>query len=414
MKDKIDGKTKFDMARDILSKATDSISKIAGKIEIGIRVFGHQSPRPEHNCTDSKLEVPFGRNNSKAISEKLASLVPQGWTPLAYSLQQAASDFPPDLNALNAIILISDGLESCNGDPCAMAKLFEEKRISLKPYIVGLGVNEEDADRYSCIGKYYDAKDEKGLKNALSIIITQVMGNTTVQVNLLDSSLQPNETDVPITFSDFYSGEVLNKYVHALNAGMPDTFYLDPIGKYNVMVHTLPSVQVSEVEIIPGVHNLIAVDVPQGWLKISNESKNTANVIVRQSGKNEIINVQDLNSEVKYLIGSYDLEILTLPPIIEKDVLVPPNGIKEVIVPQNGTVNFTASEPHNYSIFDNLDALSPRMIWEEKRMYPKQAIEMQPGNYKVVYRKVKNAFTIETKTKKFVVESGKIVQVVLE
>ena len=414
MKEKIDGKTKFEIAQEILGKATDSISKIAGKIEIGVRVFGHQSPRTEHNCKDSKLEIPFGRNGGKIITDKLKSLTPQGWTPLAYSLEQAASDFPTDPNSLNAIILISDGLESCNGDPCSMAKLFEEKRICLKPYIIGLGVNEEDADRYTCIGKYFDAKDEKGLRNALSVIITQVMGNTTVQVNLLDSSLLPYETDVPITFSDFYTGEVLNNYVHSMKDGVPDTFFLDPIGKYNVLVHTLPPVMKSEVEITPGTHNLIAVDVPQGWLKMSLVTNNAVNVVVRKGGSNEILNVQDVNSEVKYLIGSYDLEILTLPPYMERDVLVPPAGIREVIVPQNGTVNFTSSEPYNFSIFDKVELPSPRLIFEEKRMFPKQAIEMQPGNYRVVYRKVKNAYTIESKTKIFVVESGKIVQVVLE
>lgn len=408
MKEKVGDMTKFEMAKSLLYKSTDSLSKIAGKVEVGMRLYGHQSPRSEHNCEDTKLEVNFTRNAAPLIEYTLSTINPQGWTPIAYSMEKAAMDFPDDPNSLNAIILITDGIESCDGDPCKIAKLFTEKRISLKPYIIGIGVNEEDRDRYDCVGQFYDGDNAQSFSNSLKIIISQVLNNTTVQVNLLNSSQNPRETDIPLTFSDSYTHEVLNNLVHSMTNGTPDTFYLDPIGKYDLMVHTIPPVTKQNIEIIPGSHNIIAVDVPQGTLQVQYEGvNNICPVIVRKSGSKEILNVQDPNALVKYIIGSYDLEILTLPRMYFYNVLIPPDDIREIVIPKHGTLTLFPKQACAVSILYETDAMTADKIYENGNCNLKTNIDLQPGNYVVVYRFLKNNMTIESKSIKIRIESSR-------
>ena len=409
MKEQIDGKRKFDIAKELLAHVVDSLSTIAGRVEIGVRVFGHQSPRSEQNCKDSKLELNFGKHYGSEILSMMDGFTPQGFTPIAYSLQLAALDFPNDPNTRNAIILITDGVESCEGNPCEIIELFQEKRIALKPYVIGLGVNEEDAYRYDCLKEnYFDAPNTTQCSNALNVIISQALYGTTVQVNLLDSSQKPTETNVTLSFSDSYTGHILYNLVHSIKNGVPDTFYMDPIGKYDIVAHTIPPVTKKEIEITPGTHNHIAIDVPQGYLKIISDNISSPGVIIRQDGKDEILFVQDFNTEVKYLIGSYDLEILTLPRKYIDDIIISQSQIKEINIPLNGTLIVMPSEVVNITLMEEVNVL-PNKIWEQNRVNSKTSIELQPGTYIVIYRKVKNANTIDSKHKLINIESGKSV-----
>ena len=123
---KWEGQHRIDVARDILSDLIDSLATVRN-LEVGLRVYGHQFHRKFRNCTDSKLEVGFAPRNHEIIKQKLAALTPQGTTPIAYSLEQATKDFPNDKNTRNVIIMITDGIESCNGDPCAISLGLQQK-----------------------------------------------------------------------------------------------------------------------------------------------------------------------------------------------------------------------------------------------------------------------------------------------
>ena len=79
-------------------------------------IFFKTFNRKLQNCRDTRLEEPFARNNHDRIIEKLNDVRPKGTTPIAYSLQQAAKDFPENDNYRNIVIIITDGIESCDGD----------------------------------------------------------------------------------------------------------------------------------------------------------------------------------------------------------------------------------------------------------------------------------------------------------
>lgn len=110
-----------------IAVAQRAIKGVAGfipaKAQVSLRLYGAQSPARDKNCQDSNLAVPFApaEANSAAITSTVDRTKAQGYTPIALSLQQAVGDFPADAKE-RVIVLVSDGKETCKGDPVLAAK----------------------------------------------------------------------------------------------------------------------------------------------------------------------------------------------------------------------------------------------------------------------------------------------------
>ena len=195
--------TKFNIAVKLFSSILDSLRTLPN-LELALRMYGHQKQYPPQDCNDTRLEVPFGKDNVTRIKHVLKTTAPKGTTPIAFSLSQAPKDFPPCENCRNIVILITDGLEECGGDPCAVSLELQKKGIVLKPFIIGIGKNFRD--QFECVGTYFDASNETQFRNSLNIIISRSLNPTSIQVNLLDAYGKPTETNVNMTFYDHLSG----------------------------------------------------------------------------------------------------------------------------------------------------------------------------------------------------------------
>jgi Ca-activated chloride channel family protein len=406
---------KINIAQKILSEILDSL-KTAQNVEIGLRVYGHQKHfQPQQDCNDTKLEVPIGKNNIEKIQQKLKTLVPKGTTPIALTLSECANDFSPCENCRNIIILITDGIEECNGDPCAVSQALQKQGIILKPFIIGIGKNFKT--EFDCVGNYYDASSEEFYKTALSTVIAQALNSTTAQVNLFDSYGKPLETNVDMTFYDNFSGLVQYNLIHTLNKyGLPDTLVLDPLMKYNIVVHTLPPLTSNNVTIEPGKHTIISFNAPQGYLMLkvggTKGIQKNPKCLVRLAGKTEIINVQNFDYLEKYLKGKYDLEVLTLPRLYIMNVDIPQTLTTTVEIPEPGVVTF---EKPALGVGCILVEEKNKLNWvcNLNEFTMKDVFNLQPGNYRVIYRSknlYSSAFSLE---KKFKVESSKYITVKL-
>lgn len=413
---------KIDVAKKLLGEFLDSLTqKNAPDVEIALRCYGHQSslwPGPR-NCEDTKLEVPFGTIASNAPKMKgvIQSLSPKGTTPIAHTLGKCADDFPADKNSRNIIILITDGIEECGGDPCAVSLELQRKGIFLKPFVIGIGMDLAFAEAFKCVGKYYDATTETGFKNVLNIVISQALNNTTAQVNLLDVSGNPSETDVAYTFYDEFSGAIRYNFMHTMNhKGNPDTIYIDPVATYKLVVHTIPPVEKSNIKITPGKHNVIGVDAPQGYLllKIASNTSGFQKLpcIVRKKGDMKTLHVQNFNEYEKYIVGKYDLEILTLPRINLNNVDIGQSKTTTIEIPQPGNAHFYKPAPGPASIY--LEEKN-KLVWvyNLNNALTQESLVLQPGKYRIIYRPQHAKESIYTVEKKFTVESGGSVQVKL-
>lgn len=401
---------KMDIAKKMLNEFLDSIQKVNNpNLELAFRCYGHQVPlRPERSCTDTKLEVPFGKNNASAIKNKLKQIVPKGTTPIAYTLEQCGNDFPSTTapNVRNIIILITDGIEECDGDPCAVSLALQKNNIILKPFVIGIGLDQSYLNTFGCIGKFYDASSESSFKNILNIVISQALNNTTAQVNLNDQIGKPTETDVNMTFYDEQSGVIRYNYIHTINnKGVPDTIVIDPVGTYKMVVHTIPPIEKKNIELVPGKHNIIAVDAAQGYLSIKTSGSSSVNCILRKYGEMQTLNVQQMNSTEKYLIGKYDVEILTLPRIKLDKIDIAQSKTTTVEIPQSGSVTIQKPSEGYGSVYVEENN---KLVWvcNLNNFLTQETIVLQPGKYRVEFRPKNAKESIYTIEKRFKIESG--------
>ncbi len=412
MNGKWDSGKKIDIARKILIKLVDSLDKLENT-QLALRVYGHQYAFPPQVCTDSKLEVPFANENTSKIKETLNNIIPKGTTPIAYSLEQSANDFPPRKNVRNVIVLITDGIEACDGDPCAIALALQSKNITLKPYIIGIGLDVEIKKAFECVGKFYDAQNEEEFEDMLEVVVKQTFNKTSAQINLLDITKKPTETNVNLSFYDKNSEKVLFNAIHTMNENNePDIIYLDPKIDYKIVVHTIPKTIIDNVTIIPNKHNIISAPAPQGYLLVKQEKGNKydrTKLIVRQAGKKETLYAQEFGKSEKYIVGTYDIELLTLPRIYKNNIKITQSKTTTIEIPQPGLVNFNMPAKGFGSLYV---IRNTKQIWVcNLNGVTREVYTLQPGNYRVVWRTTSAKKMDLSKIKDFKVVSGRSVVV---
>ncbi len=404
MKEQWQNANRFEVAKRILFNIIDSVERKNPNVEFAVRVFGHQSPREQKNCTDSKLLIPFAKSNAAKVKAVMPTLSPKGMTPIAYSIAQAVNDFPVDDKSLNSIILITDGNENCNGNPCEAAAALIDKRITLKPFIVGLDILPEFAKKFDCVGTFYNPKDEHSIYGTVGIIIQQTLNTTTTQINLLDHNGNPTITNIPFTLYDHASQKIMYNFVHNLDTkGNPDTIFLDPVGMYDIEVHSTPSVRKNSIELTPGRHNIIAIDVPLGSLVFAGNAAADAPDVVRKG--NSILTVQNTGESKLLLKDVYRSEVLTLPETFFNETPVMGGVKNEKTVKGFATLSLVVFEAVSLSVLhESNDALT---LATRMNLRETTNLKLQPGSYTLVYKSIKNSKTESTKSVKVVLEEGR-------
>ncbi len=142
-------------------------------LNLALRAYGSTSASDNNDCGDSTLLVPFAEENREPIRHAIAGLRPLGQTPIAYALNEAARDFGPQQND-RALVLVTDGIESCGGDPVDAARRLREEGIVV--HVIGFGLGnaaDEDAASLQAVadasgGRYVTAGSAEELKEALA------------------------------------------------------------------------------------------------------------------------------------------------------------------------------------------------------------------------------------------------------
>jgi Ca-activated chloride channel family protein len=397
--------TKFETATRLFTDLLDSLKSVKD-LEVALRMYGHQKHYPPQDCDDTRLEVPFAKDNIPRIQHVLKTVLPSGTTPIAASLLKAGGDFPPCDHCRNIIILITDGIEECGGDPCAASIELQQQGIILKPFIVGIG--KDFREQFECVGTYFDAANEKEFRNALNIIISRALNPTSVQVNLLDQYGEPTETNVNMTFYDNNTGRIKYNFIHSLNnKGLPDTLEIDPLITYDIVVHTIPPVRKDSVKITSGKHNVVGIDAPQGYLGYKASGNATLKYLpclIRQKGNTEILNVQQFDQVEKYLVGEYEADILCLPRITVKNIDVRERNTTTVEIPVPGIAVIETTMNGYGSLYVEEGKDTPQ---HQETLY------LQPGNYRVVFRSKYSNRASYSVEKSFRVDGGQTTNVKL-
>ncbi|MBI2439476.1 MAG: VWA domain-containing protein [Candidatus Moranbacteria bacterium] len=201
MMEKSGGTAKIDLAKTAADKF---IAGLTDNVQLSIVVYGHKGNNTQAQKTVSCQGIEevyfFGDVNVGVAQSKINKLVPTGWTPIADSLKKAGDILLTKTKSgdENLIVLLSDGEETCGGNPVAVAKELCAKKITTD--VIGLGVSGAVEAGLSNIatngcGQYYDADTGDQIQNAFlkvgegSIDVTSFGG----EVNISDMNLQTED-----------------------------------------------------------------------------------------------------------------------------------------------------------------------------------------------------------------------------
>ncbi|MCB0205995.1 MAG: PD40 domain-containing protein [Anaerolineae bacterium] len=233
-----DGSTKIDVAQRVL---TDHMRSFRPETNISLRVYGHRLPYQQtaESCQDIELIAPPEKGQMERIVGFLQDFTVQGMTPLAASLEQAKDDFVYDASRINSIVMLSDGIETCSGDPCQLVEELKAEGINFTIHVIGLDVDDPTRQQLSCIaevgnGTYHDARNQEDLNAALSAVKTDVTSGELVVppgVNTpTPKPLIPTPTSAPSSLAGkivFLSSRDYSDYPSGSSGGMrPHDIYV--------------------------------------------------------------------------------------------------------------------------------------------------------------------------------------------
>jgi len=198
--------------------------------------------------------------------------------------------------------------------------------------------------------------------------------------------------------------------IHTLNSkGNPDTLSLDHMSTYNVLAQTIPTSRLDSVKLVNGRHNIIGIDSPQGYLHVRTtrgKAYDREKILVRRANSSETINIHEIGNVGKYLVGKYDLEIPIYPLMLINDVEIKQSYTTTIEIPDPGYVTFSAHQPGAGALYQ----MTPKgeQIWVMNLLENRksQGFYLQPGAYRVVFRRTDYKSTSFSMVRDFDVDPG--------
>ena len=160
-----DKSRKIEAAKNVFGGLDPSL--FAGR-DVALRIYGH---RREGDCDDIELAVPLttASDGVARMAERVEGVTPRGKTPITRSLQAALQDFD---GRAGDILLISDGIETCDADPCDLVRSWRADDVAIRVHVVGLGLTDIAKSAMQCIAEasgteYMDAESAIDLGRAI-------------------------------------------------------------------------------------------------------------------------------------------------------------------------------------------------------------------------------------------------------
>lgn len=168
---KIDGTAKIEIARSAVAQIVEGLDP---NLHLGLMAYGH---RQRGDCADIEMLISPGPVDKAAFIATVKKLMPRGRTPITGSLIQAAQTLK-HTEQKATVILVSDGIETCDQDPCAAVKELKALGIDFTAHVVGFDLDDNEQAAIRCIaettgGEFLAAADAPSLLNALATALTK-------------------------------------------------------------------------------------------------------------------------------------------------------------------------------------------------------------------------------------------------
>jgi Ca-activated chloride channel homolog len=181
MANKMGSQTRMELAKASIQKFASSLPEEAN---VGLRVYGHKGTGSDADkkmsCSSNELVYAPQPYNEAELSKALNKFKPAGWTPLAQSLVEAQKDLEAykGKKNKNIVYVVSDGIETCDGNPVEAATSLKESGVAPVVNIIGFDVNGKDQQQLEEVAKaaggtYHNVKSQEQLDNELDKAIQE-------------------------------------------------------------------------------------------------------------------------------------------------------------------------------------------------------------------------------------------------
>ena len=311
---RVEGKEKIVIAKEVM---INLINDLPDNTRVGLVAYGH---RRKGDCNDIEQLVALSSVDKIALAKTINAINPKGKTPITKSVEFTAEKLRV-LEDETTIILVSDGKESCEGDPCALVKELKKSGLKFIMHVIGFDVTKEVKAQLECMakaggGKYFTAKTASDFQRAANEVVQETRNTGYLKISAIKKD-KPFKAFVRI----FKKGEKKEFQTGWTEIEKMRIFRLGP-GIYNIKVEDssmpdTPTVSVKDIEIKLGKTLEKKISFEQnGYLKIAAE-KNGNLIraylnIYRHGEKRDIIhqNLKKGNfSTFKLLAGLYDIQV---------------------------------------------------------------------------------------------------------
>ncbi len=221
----IKGNPKIKIAKQVMAKL---VPEIPDTTRIGLIAYGH---RRKGDCSDVETLVTLAANDKQSVLKAVKGLNAKGKTPLTRSVNQAIEMLKSEKNP-STVVLVSDGIESCGGDPCATVKTAKAAGVNFILHTVGFGLSKKESVQLQCMakaggGQYFQANNAKELLKSTRKAVQPV------GVLKLTATVNGKVTRLSYRVEDAKTGKIVQQPALPTSSGFPIQL---TAGHYNVFV----------------------------------------------------------------------------------------------------------------------------------------------------------------------------------
>jgi hypothetical protein len=286
------------VAKEVMAEL---LPQVPTEVRGALWIYGHRYPQEPQakSCQDIEQVFDLGPVDAASYMEKVNAVTAIGYTPISDAIEHAARDLVP--GDVNSIVLVSDGEETCGGDPCALAEALKASDSAVTIHVVGYAVDEVTREQLQCVaqvsgGTYHDAEDGGGLLEALEQALDASVAETILRIEILgpDGIEQATAARLYKTGTD----QLVTGYSTWTDNAAPP-------GTYDLVVLTLPWIAYPELTIPE--HSTTIVRIELGAIRPLTPDGQETTVDIYQAASGERLG--HYGGTVLLVPDTYQLEI---------------------------------------------------------------------------------------------------------
>ncbi len=156
----------------------EQLARLEQDVPIGLVAYGNRIP----GCRSVRIYAPIRTKNRGSLKSQVKQMEPAGSTPIARTLRLIGDSVIP-AHPRTTVVLISDGAESCGGNPAAEARKLLAKGKDVRINVIGLAVDQATAIELGQIaqagqGAYYNVQNHTDLERAIQLSTGRTPGSS--------------------------------------------------------------------------------------------------------------------------------------------------------------------------------------------------------------------------------------------